>query len=792
MAVRLHGADQATLFVANIDYNARGQRERVEYATSDGTNFTTTYDYDPDTFRLTRLLTVRHRDNRNLQDLNYSYDPVGNITSIRDNAQQTVFFNNAQVEPHNDYTYDALYRLTRAGGREHAAQNNFQRDATEFISIIGIPFPNSPEAMQRYVEEYAYDSVGNILSMRHVGGAVERWTRRYHYADENNRLLATSLPGDGADQFSAPYSYDAHGNMTTMPHLSLIEWDFKDQLQATSRQVVSNGGTPETTYYVYNAAGERVRKVTERQAAAEAAPTRRNERIYMGGFEIYREYNGNGITVTLERETLHVMDDQQRIAQIDTRTQGDDDAPTQSRRFQLSNHLGSAVFEIDEQANAISYEEYHAYGTSAYRAGRSAVEISLKRYRYTAKERDEETGLDYHGARYYACWLGRWTAADPIGSGDGLNIYQYVSDNPIRLIDPSGTSGRPTEQEISNYDRDAEAHNTAVQTWHAENAMFDPGSKNAKANAVRLDKERESLVAREEALWQRWFDLASRRVAADVQDTKAYIQKVNEEGGQEFMNFGRRTIRRIEGAAKMFGGVTGMLAPTGVSQGVGADFFQAGARQLFTGEESKTVMRGGAELISEAAGNSPRVAAVHGDMSETLISAGAAGMEMGIGLARSSPASLLPPTVSGKNFTPAIQRFSYFSENSRIPSSHPAYTARESANEVMGKSASDVTGIPKSQWLHLLARRFGGGEIRSNLVAGTFEANYQMGRIESLVNHLEGLGRRIEYTGTLRGQHLRLRLVSDNKLILNLRLDVRTQIAAPRGGRNIFNKSFGK
>ena len=439
MSVRLRGTSQATPFVVNIDYNARGQRERITYATTDVTNFTTTYNYDRETFRLVRLHTRRRRDGRDLQDLNYAYDPVGNITSIRDNAQQTVFFGNTEVEPHNDYTYDALYRLIRAEGREHAAQNNFQRDVGEFNPIIGIPFPNSPEALQRYIEEYAYDAVGNILSMRHIGGDVQRWTRRYEYADDSNRLLATSLPGDGADQFSAPYSYDPHGNMIRMPHLPFMQWDFKDQLQASFQQVVNNGGTPGTTYYLYNAAGERVRKVTERQSADNQTPTRRYERLYLGGFEIYREYNVEGDTVTVERETLHVMDDQQRVAQIDTRTQGNDDAPTQSRRFQLSNHLGSAMLEVDDQAAVISYEEYHPYGTSAYRAGRSLAEVSLKRYRYTGKEKDHETGLYYHGARYYAPWLGRWTAVDPEGIRDGLAGYVYVRDQPVRLIDGQGT-----------------------------------------------------------------------------------------------------------------------------------------------------------------------------------------------------------------------------------------------------------------------------------------------------------------------------------------------------------------
>ncbi|MEZ4617934.1 MAG: hypothetical protein R2867_20830 [Caldilineaceae bacterium] len=52
-----------------------------------------------------------------LQNLTYTYDPVGNITDIRDTAQQTVFFNNSQIEPHNAFTYDAIYRLIAAEGR---------------------------------------------------------------------------------------------------------------------------------------------------------------------------------------------------------------------------------------------------------------------------------------------------------------------------------------------------------------------------------------------------------------------------------------------------------------------------------------------------------------------------------------------------------------------------------------------------------------------------------------------------------------------------------------------------
>ena len=111
------------------------------------------------------------------------------------------------------------------------------------------------------------------------------------------------------------------------------------------KQAVTDG-TPETTYYVYDAGGQRVRKVTERQNG-----TRMKERIYLGGFEVYREYDGTGMTAALERETLHVMDDKQRIALVETRTQGSEpDVPTQLTRYQFGNHLGSAVLELDAAA----------------------------------------------------------------------------------------------------------------------------------------------------------------------------------------------------------------------------------------------------------------------------------------------------------------------------------------------------------------------------------------------------------------------------------------------------------
>jgi RHS repeat-associated protein len=170
------------------------------------------------------------------------------------------------------------------------------------------------------------------------------------------------------------------------------------------------------------------------------------ERIYLGGFEIYREYNGKGEKVVSERETLHSMDDQQRIALMETKTFEDKDGEILAAqkpliRYQLGNHLGSAAVEMDSDGKVISYEEYYPYGNTACQAVVNSIEVSLKRYRYTGKERDEESGLYYHGTRYYATWLGRWTSCDPIGIEDNSNLYSYVKCQPIKFIDPNGESG---------------------------------------------------------------------------------------------------------------------------------------------------------------------------------------------------------------------------------------------------------------------------------------------------------------------------------------------------------------
>ena len=122
-----------------------------------------------------------------LQNLHYTYDPAGNITHIRDDAQQTVFFRNRRVEPSTDYTYDALYRLIEATGREHLGQAGGAPIPHSYDDRRGLHAaartPATATRWARYTERYVYDAVGNFLQMQHRGSdpAHPGWTRTYAY-----------------------------------------------------------------------------------------------------------------------------------------------------------------------------------------------------------------------------------------------------------------------------------------------------------------------------------------------------------------------------------------------------------------------------------------------------------------------------------------------------------------------------------------------------------------------------------------------------------------------------------
>jgi RHS repeat-associated protein len=219
----------------------------------------------------------------------------------------------------------------------------------------------------------------------------------------------------------------------------------------------------------------------------------------LGGVERYREYSASSVnnpngTVEQERWTVQIDD----IAQVDTLTVDNSAAvgsPVPLIRYQYRDHLGSAAMETNENGQVISYEEYHPFGTSAYRTAKSGTDLSLKRYRFTNKERDDETGLYYFGVRYYAAWLGRWTSSDPGGFVDGLNLYLYVRNNPVNGVDALGYSTEPPNDPEKGAVRTTESGETEVYNgskWEISSVPFE--GDNIYTNSVLKTSQGKSVL----------------------------------------------------------------------------------------------------------------------------------------------------------------------------------------------------------------------------------------------------------------------------------------------------------
>ncbi|GGP94048.1 SpvB/TcaC N-terminal domain-containing protein [Streptomyces melanogenes] len=485
--VHLPGTTVWTPFITDIDYGARGQRTLLAL----GCGTTTGYTYDPDTFRLTALST-RDKAGRLLQGLSLTRDPVGNVLRVEDAAQQTAFFANAVVEPTRSYTYDPTYRLTIAEAREHIGQTEPGQTGPDDPVRYPIPHVNDAQAMRRYREEYAYDAGGNLRRVAHRVNGANLWTRRYAIAQEGNRLLATSMPGDPDGQFSHVYTHDAGGNITAMPHLRQLHWDAENRLV---RVDFPDGGT---AYYQYDADGRRVRAVLERGGTA-------SHRLSLGQTEIHRRTTGD--QVVTEQHSLHVMDGGERIALVETTTVASGKPPAGGPvtvvRYQFSDHLGSTAIELDGNAALLSYEEYHPFGTTAFHSSAGAAETSLKRYRFTGREKDEGTGFTYHGARYYAPWLGRWASADPAGPVDGPNLYAYARNRPTTMVDPGGL--QTTEPTVLN----PSAHHawTLAQLGDQLNAIRSQAAEKPDVYAAALDAVRSLYVRRQDTRDDYTYDI---------------------------------------------------------------------------------------------------------------------------------------------------------------------------------------------------------------------------------------------------------------------------------------------
>ena len=447
-----HPSSKQELSIINsIDYNAYQQRTQIIY----GNGVTTTHTYEATTQHLMAINSKRSPRGKNgksrstvVQDITYAYDPVGNITRSRDATYKTVFNKNQKVEPLSDYSYDPLYRLVRAKGRQHpgitqGTYRNNEKDGdvkqSKFASV------NDGQALENYQERYTYDDANNLLNTIHK--ATKSWTRKRVIQPDSNRLKSVSDP-NGGDQIPVPY--DSAGNMKQLQVNNAVNLKWNCCGNLIQAGIIERPDQPsDSDYYNYDSGEMRTRKVVESMANGSKA-THREIRVYMGNYEekvLVQEFKKGAQKQTLQRQTLRVMDGDTCVAILHYWVQDENErevekAGTNRVRFQLANHLGSVSSELAGDASLISYEEYFPYGGTALMAGHLEKEVKLKDYRYSGKERDDSTGLYYYGARYYAPWLSRWLSSDPAKQVDGQNLYSMVRSNPLRHQEIGGKSAR--------------------------------------------------------------------------------------------------------------------------------------------------------------------------------------------------------------------------------------------------------------------------------------------------------------------------------------------------------------
>ncbi|MFN8009046.1 MAG: RHS repeat-associated core domain-containing protein [Terriglobia bacterium] len=269
-------------------------------------------------------------------------------------------------------------------------------------------------------QSYGYDSLNRITNASETPGSGSAWSAITYGLDRyGNRWVSagykpfpTLTPVSSAEfnaatnRMVSPSGYDAVGNQTTNKVSQTATYD------AENRMISYNGGAG-ITNYSYDGEGRRISKQVS------------------GGATTYYVYNVSG----------------QLAAEYSS--QGPSGGGI---TYLTSDHLGSTRVTTDAAKAFKTCHDYLPYGEEidpAY-GGRSGFPcytstlLDGPNQKFTGKERDAESGLDYFGARYFSSPQGRFTSPDPLlNSGrpddpQSWNRYAYVNNNPLRYRDPLG------------------------------------------------------------------------------------------------------------------------------------------------------------------------------------------------------------------------------------------------------------------------------------------------------------------------------------------------------------------
>ena len=326
---------------------------------------------------------------------------------------------------------------------------------------------------QAWTNYYTYDPLDRLNCASEgvaCGSAGAAWSQAYSYDAWGNRAVSGSIPNPWATPTAlAQYtnnkwypqngeSYDEAGNQTGLA-LRTYGYDAESRLTGT---VGPNIGA---ISYGYDGEGRRITKVICADASpcvATASGAKVTTYVYDAGGRMVAEYGP--------------------VAS----------SGTYSASFLTGDHLGSTRMVMDSSGSVKEDYDYYPFGEdiAAGTGGRPSL-FSSGTYpnspdalpqKFTGKERDAETGLDYFGARYYSGAQGRFTSPDqPFvdqnpADPQSWNLYAYGRNNPLRYIDPLGTCTKAAD---------------AKQDTPADSICADPSTLKASGKLIETIKANE-------------------------------------------------------------------------------------------------------------------------------------------------------------------------------------------------------------------------------------------------------------------------------------------------------------